>query len=207
MGFIAWANPPNCKQWDKNFYTNIFILALNVLFYRWNHWLEFFAIKTFSRTLQSCTVSAADMAENQPTGDAGEYISTVTGGTKPLHRFLRGEPKSIGVRQYTAHFSLLFCPFIEMKKLFVGFNFHRILCICWKNIYVLFLCRDLYSLVHCVSLTERSSITFVYIYAFGKRLNPKWLAVHFIILYRCFCAICATTLDWTHDLGIASATL
>ncbi|XP_056616268.1 membrane-spanning 4-domains subfamily A member 15 isoform X2 [Triplophysa dalaica] len=37
------------------------------------------------------------MAENQPTGDAGEYISTMTGGTKPLHRFLRGEPKSIGI--------------------------------------------------------------------------------------------------------------
>ncbi|KAA0717535.1 hypothetical protein E1301_Tti021142 [Triplophysa tibetana] len=51
----------------------------------------------FKKTFQSCKVSAAGMAENQPTGDAGEYISTVTGGTKPLHRFLRGEPKSIGI--------------------------------------------------------------------------------------------------------------
>ncbi|XP_026135084.1 membrane-spanning 4-domains subfamily A member 15-like isoform X2 [Carassius auratus] len=35
--------------------------------------------------------------EDQPAGGASEVITTVTGGSKPLHRFLRGQPKSIGV--------------------------------------------------------------------------------------------------------------
>ncbi|XP_026135086.1 uncharacterized protein LOC113113119 isoform X3 [Carassius auratus] len=34
--------------------------------------------------------------EDQPAGGASEVITTVTGGSKPLHRFLRGQPKSIG---------------------------------------------------------------------------------------------------------------
>ncbi|KAK2896293.1 hypothetical protein Q8A67_010781 [Cirrhinus molitorella] len=37
------------------------------------------------------------MVEDQAAGSVSEAISTVTGGSKPLHRFLRGQPKSIGV--------------------------------------------------------------------------------------------------------------
>ncbi|XP_059421566.1 membrane-spanning 4-domains subfamily A member 4D-like [Carassius carassius] len=39
----------------------------------------------------------AVMVEDQPAGSVPEAITTVTGGSKPLHRFLRGQPKSIGV--------------------------------------------------------------------------------------------------------------
>ncbi|XP_052469736.1 uncharacterized protein LOC128026526 isoform X1 [Carassius gibelio] len=35
--------------------------------------------------------------EDQPAGVVSEVITTVTGGSKPVHRFLRGQPKSIGV--------------------------------------------------------------------------------------------------------------
>ncbi|XP_052469738.1 uncharacterized protein LOC128026526 isoform X3 [Carassius gibelio] len=34
--------------------------------------------------------------EDQPAGVVSEVITTVTGGSKPVHRFLRGQPKSIG---------------------------------------------------------------------------------------------------------------
>ncbi|XP_016116318.1 membrane-spanning 4-domains subfamily A member 4D-like [Sinocyclocheilus grahami] len=37
------------------------------------------------------------MVEDRPAGSVSEVISTVTGGSKPVHRFLRGQPKSIGV--------------------------------------------------------------------------------------------------------------
>ncbi|XP_073691357.1 membrane-spanning 4-domains subfamily A member 4D [Garra rufa] len=37
------------------------------------------------------------MVEDRAAGSVSETISTVTGGSKPLHRFLRGQPKSIGV--------------------------------------------------------------------------------------------------------------
>ncbi|KAI2657386.1 B-lymphocyte antigen CD20 [Labeo rohita] len=37
------------------------------------------------------------MVEDRAAGSVSEAISTVTGGSKPLHRFLRGQPKSIGV--------------------------------------------------------------------------------------------------------------
>ncbi|XP_056326686.1 membrane-spanning 4-domains subfamily A member 4D isoform X2 [Danio aesculapii] len=37
------------------------------------------------------------MGEDGASASASEPISTVTGGNKPVHRFLRGQPKSIGV--------------------------------------------------------------------------------------------------------------
>ncbi|XP_056326855.1 uncharacterized protein LOC130239610 isoform X3 [Danio aesculapii] len=36
------------------------------------------------------------MGEDGASASASEPISTVTGGNKPVHRFLRGQPKSIG---------------------------------------------------------------------------------------------------------------
>ncbi|XP_073728974.1 uncharacterized protein [Misgurnus anguillicaudatus] len=36
------------------------------------------------------------MMDDHSTGGPAEPITTVTGGNKPLHRFLRGEPKTIG---------------------------------------------------------------------------------------------------------------
>lgn len=35
--------------------------------------------------------------DDHPTGSSAEPVTTVTGGDKPLHRFLRGEPKCIGI--------------------------------------------------------------------------------------------------------------
>ncbi|NP_001314733.1 uncharacterized protein isoform X1 [Danio rerio] len=37
------------------------------------------------------------MGEDGASASASEPISTVTGGNKPVHRFLRGQPRSIGV--------------------------------------------------------------------------------------------------------------
>nr|XP_055026693.1 membrane-spanning 4-domains subfamily A member 15 [Misgurnus anguillicaudatus]XP_055026694.1 membrane-spanning 4-domains subfamily A member 15 [Misgurnus anguillicaudatus] len=37
------------------------------------------------------------MMDDHSTGGPAEPITTVTGGNKPLHRFLRGEPKTIGI--------------------------------------------------------------------------------------------------------------
>ncbi|XP_051503449.1 uncharacterized protein si:ch1073-291c23.2 isoform X2 [Myxocyprinus asiaticus] len=37
------------------------------------------------------------MAEDRTAESVAEPLTTVTGGSKPLHRFLRGEPKSIGI--------------------------------------------------------------------------------------------------------------
>lgn len=46
-------------------------------------------------------ICAVVMVEDRPAGSVSEAITTVTGGSKPVHRFLRGQPKSIGVRHRT----------------------------------------------------------------------------------------------------------
>ncbi|KAF4105374.1 membrane-spanning 4-domains subfamily A member 15-like isoform X2 [Onychostoma macrolepis] len=59
----------------------------------------------FSVLLHNCVVfilvvlsqTHAVMVEDRPAGSVSEAITTVTGGSKPVHRFLRGQPKSIGV--------------------------------------------------------------------------------------------------------------
>ncbi|KTF93968.1 hypothetical protein cypCar_00044451 [Cyprinus carpio] len=59
----------------------------------------------FSVQLHNCVVfilvvlskTHAVMVEDRPAGSVSEAITTVTGGSKPVHRFLRGQPKSIGV--------------------------------------------------------------------------------------------------------------
>ncbi|XP_059374203.1 membrane-spanning 4-domains subfamily A member 15-like, partial [Carassius carassius] len=47
--------------------------------------------------IASTVICAVEMVEDQPAGGESEVITTVTGGSKPVHRFLRGQPKSIGV--------------------------------------------------------------------------------------------------------------
>lgn len=41
------------------------------------------------------------MVEDRAANGASEPVTMVTGGSKPLHRFLKGQPKSIGVRHTT----------------------------------------------------------------------------------------------------------
>lgn len=47
--------------------------------------------------MQCSCVCCAVMGEDGASASASEPISTVTGGNKPVHRFLRGQPRSIGV--------------------------------------------------------------------------------------------------------------
>lgn len=43
------------------------------------------------------------IAGGEPMQEMGGPTTQTAGGTKPLHRFLRGEPKTVGVREKHLH--------------------------------------------------------------------------------------------------------
>lgn len=73
-----------------------------------------------------------------PSGNNASFFSSTVGGRKPLHRFIRGQPKSTGVRHTITHTLLISVyPMLAKQRLLSSRN--NIVCGFYLQIVVLIL--------------------------------------------------------------------